>query len=123
MSATQSGDNQTPAEPVRLCAVGDLESGQAKRFDIGDDRIALVRVEDEWFAIGDECSHADYSLAEGEVDPEECTIECWKHGSLFSLKTGVPETLPATRPVPVYDLVIADGEVAVRLPSRGANDE
>ena len=106
MSATESGDNQTPTaattESVRLCAVGDLESGQAKRFDIGDDRIALVRVEDEWFAIGDECSHADYSLAEGEVDIEECTIECWKHGSQFSLETGVPLTLPATQPCLLY---------------------
>lgn len=116
-------DSATPTAPVRLCSVGDLEPGQARRFDIGDERIALVRGEDEWFAIGDECSHADYSLAEGEVDLEDCTIECWKHGSLFSLTTGTAETLPATRNVAVYDLVITDGEVAVQLPARGAASE
>lgn len=116
--------NETPAgDAVRLCAVDDLTPGQAKRFDLGDERIALVRGEDEWFAIGDECSHADYSLAEGEVDLEDCTIECWKHGSLFSLKSGQPETLPATRGVAVYEVVVTDGEVAVKIPTRGAASE
>ena len=57
-------------------------------------------------------------MAEGEVDLEECTIECWKHGSLFSLKTGAAETLPATRPVGTYAVSVTDGEVAVELPAR-----
>jgi len=107
---------------VRLCQVADLEPGTAKRIDIEGYRIAVVHLDEErWFAIDDECSHADYSLAEGEIDVEECTLECWKHGSQFSLETGEPLTLPATRPVRVYDLQIADGEVAVTLP--GADDE
>ena len=101
----------------RVCAEDDLEVGAAKRFDVDGHRIAVVRGESCWFAIGDECSHADYSLAEGEVDLEECTLECWKHGSLFSLTTGEPETLPATRAVPVYEIRVADGEVAVVLPA------
>ena len=37
---------------------------------------------------------------------DECEIECPKHGSTFSLKTGEPQTLPATQPVPVYDVVV-----------------
>ena len=99
-----------------LCRQDDLEVGDARRFDVGEHRIALVRGDGDWFAIGDECSHADYSLAEGEVDLDNCTLECWKHGSLFSLTSGEPETLPATRSVPVYDVVVCEGEVAVRLP-------
>lgn len=101
---------------TRVCNEDDVEVGAAKRFDVGDYRIAVVRGEDCWYAIGDECSHADFSLAEGEVDLEDCTLECWKHGSLFSLTTGQAETLPATRPVPVYEIRVADGEVAVLLP-------
>lgn len=105
-----------------LCKVADVEPGTAKRIDIDGHRIAVVHLdEDRWFAIDDECSHADYSLAEGDIDVEECTLECWKHGSQFSLETGEPLTLPATRSVRVYDLQIADGEVAVTLP--GADDE
>ena len=39
---------------------------------------------------------------------EECEIECWKHGSSFSLATGEPLTLPATLPVPTYPVYIDD---------------
>lgn len=106
---------------VRVCAEDDLEVGEARRFDLDDHRIAVVRGEDCWFAIADECSHADYSLAEGEVDIEGCTIECWKHGSLFSLTTGEAETLPATRGVNVYAVTVEAGEVAVALPTTGDN--
>src|SRR5438045_7046960 len=80
----------------------DLASGAAKRFDVDGHRIAIVRIDDDIYAIGDTCTHADVSLSEGEVIAEEREIECWKHGSTFSLETGQPQSLPATRPVPVY---------------------
>jgi 3-phenylpropionate/trans-cinnamate dioxygenase ferredoxin subunit len=103
-------------ETVVLCRVDDLSSGQAKRFDVAGHRIALVRVDDEFHALDDRCSHEDYSLAEGEVWVEECEIECPRHGSTFDLLTGKPCSLPATQPVAVYELEIADGNVSVRLP-------
>ena len=73
-------------ERVRLCGRDELESGSARRFDVGEHRIALVRIEDDFYAIGDRCSHEDYSLSEGEVLVEACEIECWKHGSMFDLR-------------------------------------
>ena len=100
----------------RLCATTDLDDGEARRFDVGEHRIALVRLADEWFALGDRCSHADISLSEGEVLIEECALECWKHGSSFDLRTGEPQSLPATRPVPVYTLKVEGDEVQVELP-------
>jgi 3-phenylpropionate/trans-cinnamate dioxygenase ferredoxin subunit len=103
-------------ETVVLCRVDDLSSGQAKRFDVAGHRIALVRVDDEFHALDDRCSHEDYSLAEGEVWVEECEIECPRHGSTFDLLSGKPCSLPATQPVAVYELEIADGNVSVRLP-------
>ena len=103
-------------ETVRLCGRDELEPGQARRFDVGGHRIALVRIEDDFYAIGDRCSHEDYSLSDGEVLAEECEIECCKHGSMFDLRTGEPCSLPATRPVPVYDLVVDGDDVLVVLP-------
>lgn len=101
---------------VRLCGVDDLASGEARRFDVGEHRIALVRIGHDFYAIGDRCSHQDYSLSEGEVDEHERTVECWKHGSTFSLVTGEPETLPATKPVPVYVVQVDGDDVQVVLP-------
>ena len=101
---------------VRLCGRDEIKSGDARRFDVDSHRIALVRIGDDFYAIGDRCSHADYSLSEGEVYPEEREIECWKHGSTFSLETGEPQTLPATKPVPVYDVEVEGDDVMVILP-------
>jgi 3-phenylpropionate/trans-cinnamate dioxygenase ferredoxin component len=99
-----------------LCRVEDLAPGTARRFDVDGYRVALVRIGDDFYAIGDECSHADYSLSEGDVWEDECEIECPKHGSTFSLKTGEPQTLPATRPVPTYDVVVDGDDVKLVLP-------
>jgi 3-phenylpropionate/trans-cinnamate dioxygenase ferredoxin subunit len=101
---------------TRVCALDDLEPGTAQRFDVGRHRIAVVRIDDDVYAIGDRCSHADVSLAEGEVLVEDREIECWKHGSTFDLKSGEPQSLPATKPVPVYEVRVVDGDVEVELP-------
>lgn len=101
---------------VLVCAVDDIESGSAKRFELEEHRIALVRIDDSFYAIGDRCSHADVSLSQGDVFERECEIECWKHGSTFSLRTGEPQNLPATKPVPVYETHIEGGNVMVEIP-------
>ncbi|MDQ1521053.1 MAG: 3-phenylpropionate/trans-cinnamate dioxygenase ferredoxin component, partial [Actinomycetota bacterium] len=46
----------------------------------------------------------------------EREIECPKHGSTFDLCTGEPRTLPATKPVPVYELKVEGDDVNVVLP-------
>ena len=103
-------------QAVRLCSIDELKSGDARRFDVDGHRIALVRIVDDFYAIGDRCSHADYSLSEGEVMVEDREIECWKHGSTFSLETGEPQSLPATKPVPVYEVHVQGDDVMVVLP-------
>ena len=91
----------------------DLGSGTAKRVIVDGVAVAVVRIEDEVFAIADKCSHADISLSDGMVWCESKQIECIKHGSAFSLETGEPDTLPATQPVAVYRAEIVNGDVVV----------
>ena len=100
---------------TELGPLADLPDGGARRYEIDGVALAVVRIGDDVYAIGDQCSHQDISLSEGEVDPGACTLECWKHGSTFDLRTGKPETLPATRPVPVYAVSVRDGVVWVDL--------
>jgi 3-phenylpropionate/trans-cinnamate dioxygenase ferredoxin subunit len=100
-------------EIVTLCRRDELAPGEARRFDVGKVRVALVRIGDDFYAIGDRCSHADVSLAEGEVLADELEIECWKHGSTFSLRDGKPQSLPATKPVPVWEVLVEGDEVKV----------
>lgn len=97
---------------VRICSVDEIDLTSAVRVVIGDTPIALVKDSaGDIYAIGDTCSHADVSLSEGFV--EDDTIECWAHGSQFSLKTGKALTLPAYEPVPVFAVTIVDGDVYI----------
>jgi 3-phenylpropionate/trans-cinnamate dioxygenase ferredoxin subunit len=90
-----------------------VPDGGSLRLAVGEEGICLVRIGDRFFAVSDRCSHANVSLSEGDVDPDECSIECWKHGSTFSLLDGQPQSLPATQPVRVYQLHLEDDEVVV----------
>ncbi|MBW3614296.1 MAG: non-heme iron oxygenase ferredoxin subunit [Actinobacteria bacterium] len=101
---------------MRLCSREELAPGEARRFDVGGHRICVVRIGDDFYALGDRCSHEDYSLADGDVLADEQEIECWKHGSTFSLVTGEPQSLPATKPVPVYEVSIRGDDVMVVAP-------
>jgi 3-phenylpropionate/trans-cinnamate dioxygenase ferredoxin subunit len=47
------------------------------------------------------------------VHAEDKTIECWKHGSEFSLETGEALTLPATKAEPVYEVRVDGDDVVV----------
>ena len=96
--------------------LGDLPPGSARKVVVDGHEVALVHTEGTVFAVGDQCSHADVSLSEGEVDVDTCHIECWKHGSSFSLETGAPDVLPATQPVPVYEARIEGDDVVLVLP-------
>jgi 3-phenylpropionate/trans-cinnamate dioxygenase ferredoxin component len=98
----------------------ELDSGSVRRVDVDGVPVAVVRIDDEVYAIGDICSHAHVSLSDGDVWVDERELECPQHGSTFSLQTGEPATLPATQPVPVYDVSVEDGVVTVSGPRSGA---
>ena len=106
---------------LQIGRLEEMEDAAAVRVVDGENVLCVVRCGALVYAIDDTCSHEDYSLAEGEVDVEECAIECWKHGSLFSLATGEALTFPATRPVEVYPVTINDGNVVVYLPDGAAS--
>ena len=96
-------------ERVRVSALSELPDGRGVRVDVGGHRIALFRIGDQAYALGDRCSHAEASLAEGEIF--DFDVECPRHGSAFDLRTGNPDALPATKPVPVYSVTVEDGDV------------
>ncbi|HXY95082.1 MAG TPA: non-heme iron oxygenase ferredoxin subunit [Acidimicrobiia bacterium] len=99
-----------------MCAVEDVKPGSHRRFDVDGVAVCVVRIDDDWYAINDRCSHADFSLCEGDLWDDEREIECPKHGSTFSLETGEPQSLPATKPVPVYTVRVEGDDVVVCLP-------
>ena len=97
----------------RVAAAEQIPQGGAALFELGDHRVAVFRIGDSFYALGDECSHAEASLSEGEVFDME--VECPRHGSAFDLQTGEARSLPATKPVPVYQVQVEDGWVVIGI--------
>jgi 3-phenylpropionate/trans-cinnamate dioxygenase ferredoxin subunit len=99
---------------VRVCSTSDVPPGEARRFEVDHRPFAVVNLGEEGFRVVDSiCSHAHYFLDEGEVDVEDETIECPKHGSTFDLNTGKPTTLPATQPVERFDVKVEGDDVLI----------
>ena len=103
------------SESIKLCDVSSVADGDIALHDINGREIAVARIGDEWFAIDDTCSHAKVSLSDGIVEDDDCTIECPKHGALFSLRNGEALTLPATRNVAAHATEVRGTEVWITL--------
>jgi 3-phenylpropionate/trans-cinnamate dioxygenase ferredoxin subunit len=101
----------------RLCALSDIPNEGSLRVELPDVDVAVVRFDDEVYAIEDVCSHAEVALSDGDVDEVDGapTIECAMHGSCFDLRTGHPTNLPATEPVPVYPVRVEGDDVYVDI--------
>jgi 3-phenylpropionate/trans-cinnamate dioxygenase ferredoxin component len=101
---------------VRVCSTSDVAAGEVRRFEVDHRPFAVVNLGEEGFRVVDSiCSHAHYFLDEGEVDVDDETIECPKHGSTFDLNTGKPTTLPATQPVERFDVKVEGDDVLIEV--------
>lgn len=78
-------------------------------------KIGVFNCDGTLYAIEDRCSHDNGPLAEGEFDPQSCTVECPRHGSRFDLSTGRPKTLPAFQPVRTFPIAIVDDTIHLEV--------
>jgi len=102
---------------VEVATLDELQPNEAKRVVLDGFPVAVVRDADGVVhAIGDRCSHGEVSLSDGFV--EDCTIECWAHGAKFDLVSGMPLSLPAFEPVPVFAVTITDDGIVLVDPDR-----
>ncbi len=98
-----------------VCSVDELPEGSRKIIEVDGTKIGVFNCAGELLAIEDRCSHDDGPLAEGELDPTACTVECPRHGSLFDLRTGRPKTLPAFAPVEIFEVRAEDGQIKLEV--------
>jgi 3-phenylpropionate/trans-cinnamate dioxygenase ferredoxin subunit len=101
---------------VRVCSVDELPVGVARRFSVDGREVAIVNLgEDGFHALDAVCSHEHAWLDEGEVDTDEGTIECPKHGSTFDVATGKALTLPAIAPVTSFPVSVDGDEIWIEV--------
>jgi nitrite reductase (NADH) small subunit len=105
------------ADFIPVSKVNDIREGVARSFSVGGRTVAVARAGGEWYAFDDTCTHAECSLAEGDV--EEDSIVCPCHFGAFDMGTGDVLAGPPKVPVDVFDIRIEDDELLVsREPRR-----
>jgi 3-phenylpropionate/trans-cinnamate dioxygenase ferredoxin component len=100
---------------IEICRVDELPPGQHRLVEWDDLEIGVFNCGGNLYAIEDRCSHDDGELLYGEVDPERCTVECPRHGSVFDLRTGKPLNLPAYVPVDTFPVSVEDGVIKLEV--------
>ncbi len=95
--------------------MSELVPGERRIVALDDIEIGVFNCDGTVYAIEDRCSHDDGPLAEGTLDPQACTVECPRHGSLFDLKTGRPRTLPAYEPVDTFPVIIENEMIKLEV--------
>ena len=94
-----------------VAVTADLEDGDMKQILVAGRRMALYRVEGDFFATGDVCTHAFAFLTQGYL--EEHTIECPLHQGCFDIRTGKALTPPVTVDIPSYPVKIDGDDVLI----------
>ena len=100
---------------ISVCPLSELPPGEMRLIEHEGRKIGVFNCEGALYAIEDRCSHDNGPLAEGELDPAACTVECPRHGSLFDLSTGRPKTLPAFAPVQTFAATVEDDTIKLEV--------
>jgi apoptosis-inducing factor 3 len=97
-----------------LCHVNDIENEDMKSIDVtlyvneeGDAvsrKVILVKHKNEFYCIGDKCSHFQLPLINGVL--YNGRLRCFAHGAAFDVKTGDIEDYPGPDCLPKYNTYI-----------------
>jgi 3-phenylpropionate/trans-cinnamate dioxygenase ferredoxin component len=89
-----------------------LTEGEHVVVDVDGADVAVFKIDGQFYAIEDVCSHDGAEIASGELDGDE--IICPRHGARFCVKTGAVKSPPAYEDIACFPVKIENGIVQVR---------
>ncbi|SRR5579875_46664 len=90
----------------------DLAEGQMKLVELGEEQVCLANIKDNYYAIGNVCTHEQGPLNEGTLDGYE--VECPWHQARFDVRSGEVLSPPAETPVPSYEVKVQGNDILIR---------
>lgn len=96
---------------ISVATTDDLNDGEGTVVEANGHTIALFRVDDDFHAIGNECTHSGGPLGKGELDGT--TVTCPWHGAQFDVTSGEVLEPPADDSEPAYEVRVDDDKVLV----------
>jgi 3-phenylpropionate/trans-cinnamate dioxygenase ferredoxin subunit len=104
-------DEESAFEP--LASLGELSEGTVlQRVRSTGDAICLVRHNGQISALSDICTHQHFSMSQGDLLPDG-TLQCAWHGARYDCSTGQVKQVPATAPLPVFQVRLEGERVLV----------
>jgi nitrite reductase/ring-hydroxylating ferredoxin subunit len=97
---------------VKVAETKEIQQSNMKAVDLAGEKVCIVNVEGNYYAIGNVCTHVGGPLDEGTLERYE--VECPWHGSKFDVRTGEPTKPPARQAVPKYEVKIEENDILVR---------
>jgi chlorite dismutase/nitrite reductase/ring-hydroxylating ferredoxin subunit len=98
-----------------VCALTEFpQNGIHTSFHFGK-MIAVFRIEDQYYAINNRCSHARGPLSEGQIDHEECSVVCPWHYGKFDIRTGAAIDGVVRKSVETFETRIHHDMLQIRI--------
>ena len=101
-------------EFIEIAPASELPSGERLFVEVEGKSLVIFNIADQFFAIGDICSHDDGPVGEGDL--ENFNIVCPRHGGEFDVRTGRAVQMPAVVDIPAYPVKVVDGMIHVGIP-------
>ncbi|HXQ17446.1 MAG TPA: non-heme iron oxygenase ferredoxin subunit [Caulobacteraceae bacterium] len=100
---------------TRLCRAADVPEQGVKQVapPERDAEYAVYRLDGQFYATDDLCTHGLVSLSYGDV--VDGIIHCPMHGGAFDIRTGKPAALPCRLPLKTYEVVVIGDELFADL--------
>jgi 3-phenylpropionate/trans-cinnamate dioxygenase ferredoxin component len=96
-----------------MASVSDLAEGTVlQRVRSSGDAVCLVRHNGEISALSDICTHQHFSMSLGDL-LEDGTLQCAWHGTRYDCRTGEVKQVPATSPLPVFQVRLEGEHILV----------
>jgi 3-phenylpropionate/trans-cinnamate dioxygenase ferredoxin subunit len=100
------------SEWVDAIAEAALANGEHIVIDVDGTDVALFKLDNQFYALEDVCSHDGAEIASGEIEGDE--IICPRHGARFCIKTGAVKSAPAYEDISCFAVRINQGRVEVK---------
>ena len=97
----------------KVANISEFSEENHKSFVVNNVVIVVCKVDQEFYAFRDECSHQTLPLSDGYFDGE--VITCCYHGAEFNVKTGEALCLPAIEPIEIFEVKVENDEIFVKV--------
>jgi len=96
---------------VAVAPAGAIDEKDFSCFQVGGISIVICRLDDTYFALKNECSHALATFEDGCMRGNR--LICPRHSGAFDVRDGSPCAAPAKKPIRTYPVRVVDGVVEV----------